>query len=98
MMNDQADPSPSQDSTAATVAKPTAPVLPLDAQRVRPYVPRTFQQHLADAPGEKGWTADGTAVFVDISGFTQLSEQLARKGREGAEQITDVISKSFEEV
>ncbi len=73
-------------------------MLPLDAQRVRPYVPRTFQQHLVDAPDEKAWTADGTAVFVDISGFTQLSEQLARKGREGAEQITDVISRSFEEV
>src|SRR5262249_29114275 len=81
-----------------TASKPAASALPLDAQRVRPYVPRTFQQHLVDAPQEKGWAADGTAVFVDISGFTQLSEQLARKGREGAEQITDVISRSFEEV
>jgi predicted ATPase/class 3 adenylate cyclase len=61
-------------------------------------VPRTFQQHLVDAPESKCWTDEGTAVFVDVSGFTQLSEQLARKGREGAEQITDVISRSFEEV
>ena len=37
------------------------------------------------------WTEEGTAAFVDISGFTKLSEQLARKGREGAEQITEVI-------
>src|SRR6266536_4933233 len=69
-----------------------------DAERVRPYVPRTFQQHLVDAPESRSWVAEGTAVFVDISGFTQLSEQLARKGREGAEQITDVIGNSFEAI
>ena len=40
----------------------------------------------------------GTAAFVDISGFTKLSEQLARKGREGAEQITEVIGRSFEHI
>ena len=38
---------------------------------------------------------DGTALFADVSGFTELSEQLARKGREGAEQITDTIGGSF---
>src|SRR5206468_2435820 len=48
------------------------------AERVRPYVPRTVQQHLVDDPDGRCWTDDGTAVFVDISGFTQLSEQLAR--------------------
>src|SRR5205823_5656217 len=69
-----------------------------DAQRVRPYVPRTLQQHLVDAPESLGWVAEGSAVFVDISGFTQLSEQLARKGREGAEQITDVVSSSFDAI
>src|SRR5438270_5489226 len=68
------------------------------AERVRPYVPRTFQQHLVDAPESRSWVSEGSAVFVDISGFTQLSEQLARKGREGAEQITDVISGSFEAI
>ena len=41
---------------------------------------------------------DGTAVFVDISGFTKLSERLARKGREGAEQITEAIGSSFESI
>jgi hypothetical protein len=30
--------------------------------------------------------------------FTQLSEQPARKGREGAEQITDAIGGSFESI
>jgi class 3 adenylate cyclase/tetratricopeptide (TPR) repeat protein len=99
-MNNEHDSTSSHGEPAAapSTAVPAAPVLPLDAQRVRPYVPRSVQQHLVDAPDRKTWTAEGTAVFVDISGFTQLSEQLARKGREGAEQITDVISKSFEEV
>src|SRR5438067_4363885 len=68
------------------------------AERVRPYVPRTVQQHLVDDPDSRCWIAEGTAVIVDISGFTQLSEQLARKGREGAEQITDAISDSFESI
>jgi class 3 adenylate cyclase len=61
-------------------------------------VPRTLQQHLVDDPTGRCWTAEGTAAFVDISGFTQLSEQLARKGREGAEQITDAIGGSFESI
>ena len=69
-----------------------------DAERVRPYVPRAIQQHLIDDPAGRYWIAEGTAVFVDISGFTQLSEQLARKGREGAEQITDAIGGSFESI
>lgn len=34
-------------------------------------------------------------VFVDISGFTKLSERLATHGREGAEQVTDAIEGCF---
>ena len=52
----------------------------------------------SDDPASRCWTADGTAVFVDISGFTKLSERLARKGREGAEQITEAIGNSFEAI
>jgi len=65
------------------------------AERAGVYVPRILQQHLVDDPDGRCWTSDGSAAFVDISGFTQLAEQLARKGREGAEQITDVIGSSF---
>jgi class 3 adenylate cyclase len=70
----------------------------VDANRATPYVARILQQHLVDDPGGRFWTADGTAVFVDISGFTKLSERLARKGREGAEQITEAIGGSFEAI
>ncbi len=47
-------------------------------------------------PTGRFWEGDGSALFADVSGFTQLSEQLARKGREGAEQITEVIGRIFE--
>ena len=66
------------------------------AERAVPYLARILQQHLIDNPEGRDWTAEGSAVFADISGFTQLSEQLARRGgREGAEQITDTIGGSF---
>ncbi|MCC7215632.1 MAG: tetratricopeptide repeat protein [Burkholderiales bacterium] len=68
------------------------------AERAGLYTPRILQQHLVDDPDRRWWAADGTVVFVDISGFTKLSERLARKGREGSEQITDVIGRSFESI
>jgi class 3 adenylate cyclase/tetratricopeptide (TPR) repeat protein len=83
---------------AAPPRQPATPVSALEAERVRPYVPRAFQQHLLDDPTGRFWIAEGSAAFVDVTGFTQLSEQLARKGREGAEQITDVIGGSFESI
>ena len=67
-----------------------------DVERLERYVPRILHHHLVDDPTSRSFTIDGTAVFVDISGFTMLSEALARKGREGAEQITDVIGHIFE--
>ena len=71
---------------------------PSNAERAVPYLARILQLHLLADPDTPCWTAEGTAVFVDISGFTQLSEQLARKGREGAEQIADTIGGSFESI
>jgi class 3 adenylate cyclase len=70
----------------------------VNAERAIPYVARILQQHLIEDPAGRCWTGDGTAVLVDISGFTKLSEQLARKGREGAEQITELIGRSFEAI
>ena len=66
------------------------------ADRVSLYVPRIVQHRLIAEPDGHWWSAEGTAAFVDISGFTKLSERLARKGREGSEQITDAIGNSFE--
>ena len=66
-----------------------------NAERAVPYLARILQHHLIDNPGAPYWIAEGTAVFADVSGFTPLSEQLARKGREGAEHITDTIGGCF---
>ena len=38
---------------------------------------------------------DGSVVFVDISGFTKMSERLARFGNVGAEHVTEVIGSRF---
>lgn len=67
-----------------------------DLERTRPYVPRILQQHRLDGHAPSTWIEEGTAAFVDISGFTKLSERLARKGREGAEQIAEAVGGSFE--
>lgn len=48
------------------------------------YVPR-IATDWADDAAEKSWQElDATLCFVDISGFTNLSEKLARRGRIGA--------------
>ena len=59
------------------------------------YVPRVVLRRLVAAPREPVLTLDGTAVFGDISGFTRLSERLARKGDEGAELLVDTINACF---
>lgn len=65
------------------------------AGRLRPYVPRVVLAQLAAGEGALTQTVDGTVVFVDISGFTKLSERLARRGREGAEHLADAIGGCF---
>src|SRR6188768_2878603 len=66
-----------------------------DAPSPNPYVPRILLRHLAEDPDELCWTTEGSVVFVDISGFTKLSEKLAKVGKEGAEQVTDAIEACF---
>ena len=61
------------------------------------YVPRILLRHLQSAPDQTVRTVEGTCVFVDITGFTRLAEQLVRRGgREGAEQLADMIGGCFE--
>src|SRR3954453_7465273 len=60
-------------------------------QRLDAYVPRVVLRLLVDTPDARSRTVDATVVFADISGFTRLSERLARSGREGAEELTETI-------
>src|SRR3989304_5021300 len=60
-----------------------------------PYVPRLLIDWQIAFPESRFREIDGTLVFVDISGFTRMSERLARKGKVGAEEVTEVINSSF---
>ena len=59
------------------------------------FVPRLTLEWLRDDPARLGLEREGTLAFVDISGFTAMSEQLARRGRAGAEEVTDVMNATF---
>ncbi|MEA3055513.1 MAG: hypothetical protein QOD30_945, partial [Actinomycetota bacterium] len=63
------------------------------------YSPRLLLQWQADAPSETHRAVDGTLVFADVSGFTRLSERLARtRGRAGAEEMCDIINALFDDL
>ena len=59
----------------------------MDPAHLRTYVPRVVFGQLASDPPAPWRAFDGSVIFADISGFTALSEKLAKRGREGAEQI-----------
>ncbi len=63
-----------------------------------PYVPRLLPGWLATAQGREHRSVDGSLVLLDISGFTELTERLARRGREGAEEMSDLLGATFEEL
>ena len=63
--------------------------------KLRPYMPRPTIAWLNDGPDRRVREIDGTVVFVDISGFTKMSERLARSGKVGAEEVTDNLGSIF---
>ena len=71
--------------------------------RLLPYIPR-LTVDWAKRPGAaysdvpQCQTLDATMVFGDVSGFTKMSERLARHGKVGAEEIADAINTCFEEL
>ena len=62
---------------------------------LHPYVSDHALSMLA-AHRDGGWQEiTGTLAFFDVSGFTRLTERLARVGRSGGEHITDVLTTVF---
>jgi class 3 adenylate cyclase/tetratricopeptide (TPR) repeat protein len=59
------------------------------------FVPRLTIEWLRSSPELRWLQVDGTLAFVDISGFTAMSEQLSSRGRAGAEEVTDVMNATF---
>ncbi|MEY2421155.1 MAG: hypothetical protein QOI95_1222 [Acidimicrobiaceae bacterium] len=63
-----------------------------------PYLSAFHASWLAHDLGE-GWReVPGTLVFADVSGFTPLAERLARRGKVGAEELTDTLNVVFREL
>jgi class 3 adenylate cyclase/tetratricopeptide (TPR) repeat protein len=59
------------------------------------FVPRLTLEWLRSHPERQWLEMDGTLAFVDISGFTAMSEQLSSRGRAGAEEVTEVMNATF---
>jgi hypothetical protein len=62
---------------------------------LEPYVPRLAVTWLRESPEALWREVEGSLAFVDISGFTQLTERLARKGKVGAEEMSDILNATF---
>jgi class 3 adenylate cyclase/tetratricopeptide (TPR) repeat protein len=60
-----------------------------------PFVPRAVLDWLRESPDVHRRELEGTLAFVDISGFTAMSERLATKGKLGAEEVTEVMNFVF---
>ena len=59
------------------------------------YFPRLLVEWQQEAPDAEWRAIEGTLVFMDISGFTAMSERLARHGKVGAEEVTEILNDSF---
>jgi len=60
-----------------------------------PFVPRLTLEWLRTNPELRWLEVDGTLAFIDISGFTAMSEKLSSSGRAGAEEVTEVMNATF---
>ncbi|NNC91920.1 MAG: hypothetical protein HKN80_05460, partial [Acidimicrobiia bacterium] len=63
-----------------------------DDAKYEPYIPRLLH---AWPEAKRHQSLPGTMVFVDISGFTAMSERLARFGKLGAEEVVGVLNNTF---
>jgi hypothetical protein len=58
----------------------------------RPYLPAVVIDWLRDDPQASHRVVDGTLVFVDICGFTRLTERFARAGQVGAKRARKMVT------
>lgn len=65
------------------------------AARLQPYLPRLVRYWNESDSGRLHRSVEGSMVLMDISGFTKMSERLARHGNVGAEEVTEVIDTTF---
>jgi class 3 adenylate cyclase len=65
------------------------------ADRLRPYVAGLVLDWLHDTPNVRHRRITGSLAFVDISGFTALTERLAARGKVGAEEMRELLDATF---
>ncbi len=65
------------------------------AVRLRPYVARLALAWPPDVDLPRATVVEGTLAFVDISGFTALTEALSRNGKAGAEELSTLLDSTF---
>ena len=58
-------------------------------------MPRLAVEWLREHPDRRHLAVDGSLAFVDMSGFTTLTERLARAGRVGSEEVNDILDEAF---
>jgi class 3 adenylate cyclase/tetratricopeptide (TPR) repeat protein len=61
-------------------------------------VPRLLPAWAAADQGPAHRVIDGSLLFFDITGFTPLTERLARRGREGAEELSNLLDTVFSQL
>jgi class 3 adenylate cyclase len=60
-----------------------------------PFLPRVTIDWARTEHAAPWQLIDGSLLFVDISGFTKMSERLARHGKLGAEEVTEAVETCF---
>jgi class 3 adenylate cyclase/tetratricopeptide (TPR) repeat protein len=83
------------DTSGIAVDRPPSLVEDRPSERLKPYVPRLAVDWLRHHPERTYHEVEGSLAFVDISGFTKLTERLARKGKVGAEEMSDTLNATF---
>ena len=63
--------------------------------RLEPYVAPVALEWLRTEPECRHRTFEATLAFVDVSGFTALTERLSKQGKAGAEEVADVVGGAF---
>ncbi|MBN2790085.1 MAG: tetratricopeptide repeat protein [Candidatus Delongbacteria bacterium] len=62
------------------------------------YLPAHFTEIYSEIRKKKFVRKNGSVMFADISGFTNMSEKLTSKGKEGSEEISRIINEVFEKL
>ena len=66
-----------------------------DEEVLLPYVSRLALGWVPVGPEDRLRVIEGTLAFIDVSGFTRLTELLAARGKAGAEELTGLLDEIF---